>query len=269
VFLLSRVAPHDRREAPCYHGGMRIAVIADVHGNLLALEAVLADLRQNSPDLVVNLGDLVSGPFDPPGAADAQIALACPTLRGNHDRWVVEDPSRRTDALPRRLLSPAHLAWLAGLPATLRLVDGAVFACHGSPAGGDEEYLTEDVVAGHVVLAPQTVIAARLAGAGDACVVLCGHSHVPRVVTVGGVLVVNPGSVGWAAYSDTQPAPHAVEVGSPHARYALLTRTGAGWSPSLRAVSYDWEAAARQAERHGRPDIAHAARTGRVRSGSD
>jgi predicted phosphodiesterase len=243
---------------------MRLAVIADVHGNLLALEAVLADLRQQSPDLIVNLGDLVSGPFDPSAAADAQIALGCPTLRGNHDRWVVEDPSRRTDALARRFLSPAHLEWLAGLPPTLTLADGAVFACHGSPAGGDEEYLLEDVLGGHVVLAPDPAIASRLAGIGGASVVLCGHSHVPRIVAVGGVLVLNPGSVGWPAYSDTQPAPHAVEVGSPHARYALLTRTAAGWSPELLAVPYDWDTAARQAGQHGRPDIAHAARTGRV-----
>jgi predicted phosphodiesterase len=248
---------------------MRIAVIADVHGNLLALEAVMADLRQQSPDLIVNLGDLVSGPFDPPGAADAQIGIGCPTLRGNHDRWVVEDPSRRTDALPRSLLSPAHLAWLAGLPATLTLADGAVFACHGSPAGGDEEYLLEHVMSGHTVLAPDTAIASRLTGIGDASLVLCGHSHVPRIVTVGGVMVVNPGSVGWPAYSDTQPAPHAVEVGSPHARYALLTRTGAGWSPQQRAVAYDWDAAASQAAQHGRPDIAHAVRTGRVLSAAD
>jgi len=248
---------------------MRLAVIADVHGNLLALEAVLADLRQAAPDLIVNLGDLVSGPFDPSAAADAQIALACPTLRGNHDRWVVEDPSRCTDAQTRPLLSPEHLAWLAGLPATLRLADGAVFACHGSPAGGDEEYLLEDVMDRRTILAPQTAIATRLAGIGGASVVLCAHSHVPRAVAVGGVLVVNPGSVGWAAYSDTVPAPHAVETGSPHARYALLTRTSAAWSPQLRAVPYDWEAAARQAEQHGRPDIAHAARTGRVPSAAD
>ncbi len=262
-------APDDRLPTPCYLARMRIAVIADVHGNLLALDAVLADLRQQSPDMIVNLGDLVSGPFDPPGAADAQIGLGCPTLRGNHDRWVVQDPSRRTDALPRRLLSPAHLAWLAGLPATLTLADGAVVACHGSPAGGDEEYLLEDVAAGRTVLAPGTAIAGRLAGIGDASLVLCGHSHVPRIVTVGGVMVVNPGSVGWPAYSDTQPAPHAVEVGSPHARYALLTRTGAGWSPQQRAVAYDWDAAASQAAQHGRPDIAHAVRTGRVLSAAD
>jgi diadenosine tetraphosphatase ApaH/serine/threonine PP2A family protein phosphatase len=95
-------------------------------------------------------------------------------------------------------------------------------------------------------------------------VVLCGHSHLPHVATIGGVLVVNPGSVGWAAYTDTEPVAHAVEVGSPHARYAILTRTAAGWSADLRAVPYDWEAAARQAERHGRHDIAYAVRTGRV-----
>jgi predicted phosphodiesterase len=243
---------------------MRIAVIADVHGNLLALEAVLADLYDAAPDLIVNLGDLVCGPFDPAGAADAQIALGCPSLKGNHDRWVVEDPSRRTDALTRPLMTPAHLAWLDALPATLSLADGAVFACHGSPAGGDEEYLLEDIGTGRPVLAAEAVIAPRLLGIGDAKLVLYAHTHVARVVSVGDVLVVNPGSVGWPAYADTAPVPHAVEVGSPHARYALLTRMPGGWAADLRAIEYDWAAAAAQAEGHGRPDIAFAARTGRV-----
>lgn len=243
---------------------MRIAIIADVHGNLLALEAVLADLRADAPDLIVNLGDLVCGPFDPAGAADAQIALACPTLSGNHDRWVLHEPTRRTDALTRPLLSAAHLEWLAGLPATLSLLGGEIFGCHGSPAGGDTEYLLETVVSGRPALDAEDAIAPRLAGIGAARVVLCGHTHVPRVVTVGGVLIVNPGSVGWQAYTDSDPLPHAVETGSPHARYALLTRSGGGWSAELRALPYDWETAARQAERHGRTDIAHAARTGRT-----
>lgn len=63
---------------------MRIAVLADAHGNLLAFEAVLADLRSQAPDLVVNLGDLCTGAFDPAGSADVQMALGCPTLAGNH-----------------------------------------------------------------------------------------------------------------------------------------------------------------------------------------
>jgi len=230
----------------------------------LALEAVVADIGSASADLTANLGDLVAGPFDPAGAAEAQMALACPTLRGNHDRWVVEDPSRRTDALARSLLSAAHLDWLSALPATLSLADGDVFACHGSPASGDTEYLLEDVSSGRAVLAPDADLAPRLSGIGRAGLVLCGHTHLPRVMKVGGVLVVNPGSVGWPAYSDVDPCPHSIEVGSPYARYAIVTRAPTGWSVELRSVTYDWEAAAGQAEFHDRPDVAYAARTGRV-----
>ena len=93
---------------------------------------------------------------------------------------------------------------------------------------------------------------------------LCGHSHVPRVVQVGASLVVNPGSVGLQAYEGDLPQPHAMEMGSPHARWALLRQQPAGWRVEQHAVPYDWEAAARQAERNRRPDWAHALRTGRV-----
>lgn len=245
---------------------MRIAVLGDVHGNLLALEAVLADLRAAKPDLVVNLGDLVSGPFDPAGAADAQIALGCPTLAGNHERQLLQGGIGVSDAFARSRLSAAHLDWIAGLPATLALAGGEVFACHGSPAGGDLEYLLEDVGTGRPVLADEAAIAPRLAGSGPARVVLCGHTHTPRVATVAGVLVVNPGSIGMPAYSDAAPVPHAMEVGSPHARYALLTRMSAGWMAGLCAVPYDRDAAAQQAEQNGRPEVAYSARTGRMPS---
>ncbi|MBL6082550.1 metallophosphoesterase family protein [Belnapia sp. T18] len=69
---------------------MRVAVLADAHGNLLALEAVLADMHAQAPDLIVNLGDLTIGPFDPVGNADAQIALGCTTLAGKHERNLIE-----------------------------------------------------------------------------------------------------------------------------------------------------------------------------------
>ncbi|MBP0494071.1 metallophosphoesterase family protein [Pararoseomonas indoligenes] len=242
---------------------MRIAAIADTHGNCLALEAVLDDIRAEAPDLVVNLGDLVSGPFDPAGAAEAQMTLGCPTVAGNHERQVLEGGGL-SDTFARGCLSRAHRDWILGLPKTLSLLDGAVFACHGSPAGGDLDYLLEDVSSGRTVLAAAEAIAPKLAGIGDAGLVLCGHTHTARAVRVGGVLVVNPGSVGYPAYRDAEPVPHAMEAGSPHARYALLTRGAAGWAVDLRVVPYDWEGAARQAEANGRPDAAHAVRTGRV-----
>jgi len=241
---------------------MRIAVIADVHGNLIALEAVLAHLRTAAPDLIVNLGDLVSGPFDPRGSADAQMALACPTVAGNHERQVLEGGAGVFDAIARPLLSPSHLDWIGGLPGTLRLADDEVFACHGSPRGGDLEYLLEDVSTGRARLETEDAIRPRLEGSGQARVVLCGHTHVPRMATLGGVLVVNPGSVGLPGYRGSDPVPHVMEAGTPHARYAVIDRSQGGWAAELRAVPYDHEAAARQAERYGRLQTAQVVRSG-------
>lgn len=241
---------------------MRIAIIADVHGNLIALEAVLANLREAKPDLIVNLGDLVSGPFNPAGSADAQIALACPTLAGNHERQLLEGGTGSSDAIARPLLSEAHLDWINSLPRTLSLLDGRVFACHGSPHGGDLEYLLEDVSTGRARLDTVDAIKPRLEGIGSAQVVLCGHTHMPRVVSVKGLLVVNPGSVGLPSYSDTKPVPHIIETGTPHARYAMIDYCDGAWAAELRAIPYNYEAAAQQAERHGRHQTAHAIRTG-------
>ncbi|WP_102958894.1 metallophosphoesterase family protein [Mangrovicella endophytica] len=241
---------------------MRIGIIADVHGNLIALEAVLADLRAAAPDMIVNLGDLVSGPFDPAGSADAQMALACPTLAGNHERQLLERGSGPSDVIARAVLSQSHLDWISGLPATLSLAEGQVFACHGSPRGGDLDYLLEDISTGRARLDTLDAIKPRLDGIGAAQVVLCGHTHMARAVSVGGVLVVNPGSVGLPGYAAGDPMPHVIEAGSPHARYALIDRRGGDWSVELRAVPYDYEAAAQQAEGHGRLQAAHVVRTG-------
>ncbi len=161
---------------------MRIAVLADAHGNILALEAVLADLRTASPDLVVNLGDLATGPFDPASSADAQIALGCPTIAGNAERNILEgDDTSSSVAFARPRLSTAHVHWISGLPATLSLAGGDVFACHGSSAGGDLDYLLDDVSSGRAVLASEDAIRPRLQGIGAATLVLCGHTHTHHV----------------------------------------------------------------------------------------
>lgn len=243
---------------------MRIAVLSDVHGNRVALEAVVEHLRRANPDVVVNLGDLVSGPFDPAGCADLLMSLGHETIAGNHERQLLESGTGASDAFARPRLTEAHFKWIAGLPATLTLADGEVFACHGSPAGGDLEYMLEDVRSGRATLAPEDAILGKLSGIGDARVVLCGHTHIPRVAYVRDVLIVNPGSVGMPAYSDDMPVAHVIESGAPHARYALLEKLSSGWSVDLRAVPYDFGVAARQAEQAGRYEVAYSLRTGRM-----
>ena len=103
---------------------MRIAVLADIHGNLRALEAVRADLAKRSPDVVVNLGDHVSGPLQATATADLLMQESYIQIRGNHDRQLIDrapvdmGPS---DQAAHTQLNSGHLTWLASLPATQML----------------------------------------------------------------------------------------------------------------------------------------------------
>lgn len=242
-----------------------LAAIADVHGNTWALDAVLADIRRRGVQWVVNLGDSVYGSLDPAGAAERLMREGIPSICGNQDRDVFapSDDVRASDdhrfAMER--LNAEQVRWLAEQPPMLAL--GEVFCCHGTPRS-DETYLLERVTEHGVFLNDTSSIQAALAGVAQA-VVLCGHSHVSRVVWLpDGRLVVNPGSVGIPAYDDDLPYPHAMEAGSPHARYTILTRDAGGWMVEQVAVPYDWQAAAEVARRNGRADRARWIATGRV-----
>jgi putative phosphoesterase len=244
---------------------MRIAVVADIHGNVRALRAVMDDLKEVAPDTVVNLGDCVSGPLEAADTADLLISLAWQTIRGNHDRQLLDRPAERmgpSDQAALGELKNHHKAWLANLEPSATIED--ILMCHGAP-DDDLTYLLEFVEPdGRVRIATRAEIAQRLRGA-SAPVVLCGHSHVPRLVALDdGRVVVNPGSVGLPAYTDTEPVKHSMETGAPHARYALLERRKAGerWHVSFRAVVYDWKAAAARAAEKGREDWARWIRTG-------
>ena len=246
---------------------MRLAVIADIHGNLPALEAVLADIAARGAHRTVNLGDCVSGPLWPRETMDLLETLRLPTVRGNHDRWIAETPRERmypSDSFAADRLTAAQRATLGALPAQLEL-DGGITAVHGT-AADDNQYLLEHVANGLLVLSPAAEVASRL-GPSSARVLLCGHSHQPRVVRgPDDLLIVNPGAVGCPAYDDpTPPSPHVSETGAPHARYAIIAHERGTWSVDLIAVTYDWNAASARAAANGRPEWARALATGYVR----
>ncbi|MEO7467915.1 MAG: metallophosphoesterase family protein [Sphingobium limneticum] len=246
---------------------MRIAVISDIHGNIAALDAVLADIATRDVDLIVNLGDICSGSLFPSKTADRLMPLALPTIRGNHERQLVTLPRDRmgqSDLYATERLRPDQLAWLGGLPTSLRIADD-VLLVHGTP-DSDLTYFLETVTEDGLREATLSEVEQR-AGDTDAAVILCGHTHLARNVRLtDGRLIVNPGSVGLPAYGDDRPFPHVVESGSPHARYAVITRAEGRWSAELITVDYDWEATAQDAEANGRPDWTQALRTGRVQA---
>lgn len=276
-----------------------VAVIADVHGNRWALDAVIGDARAAGASRFLDLGDCVSGPLDPRGTAERLIALGAPTVRGNHDRAVAAlaalspgDPAAgsagASDRFAREQLTDAQHRWLAALPAALPAgaAPAGLLPCHGAP-GDDERYLLEEPAPGGLRNRSPAEVRALLgdalaggdgAGAADGdgagqdaggaggpvAVVLCGHTHLQRLLPLGGgAVVVNPGSVGLPAYAGEVPHPHVVESGSPHARYALLHPLPAGgWRVELRAVVYPWAAAAAAARANGSEAWAVALETG-------
>jgi diadenosine tetraphosphatase ApaH/serine/threonine PP2A family protein phosphatase len=235
-------------------------VLADVHGNRWALEAVLEDADRLGARDFIDLGDCVAGPLDPCGTARLLMALAAVTVLGNHDRAVLEGDPSPSAAFAREQLDGVQLEWLASLPSTARL-DGDVFACHGSPSD-DTFYLLEDVVLDGVRRRDPASVRGLLENI-SARVVLCGHTHLPRVLPLeADRRVANPGSVGCPAYDHDAPYPHVMESGSPHARYALLRRRDNTWEVELRTVAYPWHEAAAAARAQNREDWAVALETG-------
>jgi predicted phosphodiesterase len=212
---------------------VRIAVLSDIHGNLGALEAVIADLKQVAPDLVVHGGDLADSGSSPREVVDRIRELGCPGVMGNTDEMLIRPESleafaagsaaptqlwekvREIAAATRCALGEERLGWIGSLPGLFRL-DG-VAVVHASPGNCW-------VAAGES--ATDAEIEAIYGGLGEPVVVF-GHTHRPRIrVSTGPVgLLVNSGSVGM---------PYD---GNPRASYAVV-KEGKAW---IRRVEYDVE----------------------------
>lgn len=219
---------------------LQVAVLSDIHGNRWALEAVLEDIERRGISNIVNLGDSLYGPLDPGGTARILIELDIPTVRGNEDRILLEAPDESKDSrildYVRSRLTSEHERWLESLNQTAVAFD-CLFMVHGTPKR-DDEYLLVEVTERGVFPRKKEELAAMLASI-EQPVILCGHDHVPRTVQLpDGKLVVDPGSVGVAAYTDDQPFPHVMDAGSPHARYAVVGKTGSGWRIEHVALPY-------------------------------
>ena len=240
---------------------MRIALLSDIHGNPLALEAVLADIAaQGGVDTYWVLGDFSSLGYDPVGVLERVTHLPNALFsRGNHDRYTVtgerpgptlEQAQAQPQLVPFLLAMATNLAWtqghirasgwwnwLAHLPLELRLTlpDGTrVLGVHAAPGLDDgpgiTPLLSDDEL--RVLLAP-----------AQADLVIVGHTHVPLDRTIEGVRVFNLGSV-------SNPMKSRLE-----ASYALLEADSAGYHMQLRYVDYDRQAVIEELQRVKHPTV--------------
>jgi predicted phosphodiesterase len=197
---------------------VRVALISDVHGNLPALEAALAEIEAAGLDRIVVGGDLVWGPL-PRGTLERLMALdGALFVRGDADRDVVDREGEVSEWVAD-LLTPQQLEFLAAQPETLSLeIDGLgpTLFCHGSPRS-DRDRIT--------VGSAETKVLGWLEGVQER-VVVCGHTHAQFDRLFGPWRVVNPGGLG-------------LQFGPRGAAWAIL-----GPDVEMRLASYDAEAAA-------------------------
>jgi putative phosphoesterase len=218
---------------------VRVAALYDIHGNLPALEAVLAEVEAAAPDVVVIGGDVVAGPL-PSETLERLVTLGDRVrwVMGNADRMVIEafdrggrpadldDPIDRLDAWVARQLTREQRDRLAAFEPLVH-VDGTLF-CHGSPRS-DEEIIT--MVSADERLVPM------LEGVSED-VVVCGHTHHQFDRRVGGTRVINAGSVG-RPYED-EPAAYWLWLGA---------------DVELRRTDYDIDAAVVRLRASGLPEV--------------
>ncbi|MNB71715.1 phosphodiesterase [compost metagenome] len=242
-----------------------LAVISDIHSNSPALRAVLQDAEACGAELVINLGDSLFGPIDPIGTYRLLAGLGRAVhIMGNCDEALLEEHSESpTYRHVKPLLDAEMEAWITRHQPLWRQ-DGLLF-CHGTP-NDNKTYLLEEVTEAGVSYKTGLTLQNELVSFGDQGL-FCGHSHVyRRIIMPDGRWVVNAGSVGLPAYEDELPFPHVMESGTTCASYVLVRRNPeAGWVTEHRLIAYDWQSAARMAEKNGRHDYAAAIATGRVR----
>lgn len=214
---------------------MRIAVLADIHGNLTALEAVLEDIEKQAPDQIWCGGDL--GWLGPRASECIELVrdAGWPTVKGNTDVWITGDPQTIEDDKERAAaveIAEAHgvsqddARWLISLPVG-HAGPGSLLMVHGTPDSPFQAPFPSDPPA---AFAPY---------AGKAGLVVFGHVHVPFVRRLeDGTVVVNPGSVGL-------PLEGAL------ASYMVIDQHGPQWTIQHRQVGFDTDAVVEQAREFG------------------
>lgn len=243
----------------------RVALLSDIHGNALALEAVRAAIRREKPDAVLVAGDLVLNGPQPAAAVDGVRELEADgaiVIQGNTDvavadfdyaaafPWLtdgVPDAFRAAAEWAHDELDDERLAWLRRLPAERRLsLEGTMLlACHASPGSQTQGF--------DLALDPSVVL--ERASRTDARIICCGHTHVPDVRDMGWKLIVNGGSSGY------------VFDGDPTASWALVELDGDDVRAEIRRTPFDTLAVSNAISSRGLPgDVYRAAtvRTGKL-----
>jgi predicted phosphodiesterase len=223
---------------------MRLAVISDIHGNLVGLDACMADLHaQGGADAIVAAGDLCLDGPKPKKVLQRLEQLGAACLRGNTDRYIADASAQPTDAVQeaqiawtRNDIGEKWVSWLRDLPFALRVGDddNQLLVVHANPKTDDE----------HIWPDADEATLSRMLGDEPAMAIAFGHLHLPYVRMWRGKLLVNVASAGLP------------KDGDPRACYAIFTEREGGWQVKHRRVAFDVKKVATQLADCGIPGSA-------------
>lgn len=221
---------------------MRIGLIADIHGNLVALDAVLADMADCAVDRIICLGDVGVLGSEPAGVIGRLREIGCPNVVGNTDAWLLgpdaAEPSSSDEAVGQALtewtsqqLDHDAIAWLRACPSTLSVdlgAAGTLLCGHGSPRSHEE-----------VIAATTPDDALEPMFAGHPCDIFAGgHTHIRLLRQTDRRTLLNPGSVGLPGVGPGTPD-LAVNQNVHWAEYAILDTAGGTLSVAFHRVPLD------------------------------
>lgn len=222
---------------------MRVAVLSDIHGNAVALEACFSDLKAaGGADRIIAAGDLCMDGPRPVKVLEMLRAAGADTVRGNTDRMIaVEDPAQYDDVeaaaimWQREALGPDWVAWLGAAPHAIAVGADAsgLLVTHATPVR-DDEHVWPDATDAQLEAITANVKQHTIA---------FGHLHVPYVRTWRDRTFVNVASAGLP------------KDGDPRAHYVIFTQQSGGWSVRSRRVAFDVDKVERQLRKSGMPDM--------------
>lgn len=223
---------------------MRVAVVSDIHGNLVGLDACLADLQaQGGADVIVAAGDLCLDGPKPKKVLQRLEEVGAQCVRGNTDRYLSDEQAESIEAVDqaqirwtRNDLGERWVSFLRELPFALRIGDdeNQLLIVHANPKSDDE----------HIWPDADDATLERFVGDEAATAIAFGHLHLPYARIWRGKLLVNVASAGLP------------KDGDPRASYAILTERNGGWQVKHRRVAFDVKKVATQLADCGIPGSA-------------
>jgi len=235
---------------------MKIALISDIHGNLPALESVYQSIKEKGISEVYNLGDSLYGPLWPEETAQFLIKNEIKSIMGNEDEDLINNKIKNeTEKYTLNQLSEKSINWLKNIP---NIIENEYITLFHGMYNNNRKYFLENICNGNIIIKNNEEIMENIKEIKTKYIGF-GHSHLEKILVIKEQILINAGSVGWAAFSDDDPI-HKIETLNNYAKYVFINDQNI----EICNIEYDYKMASKKAKENNRKDWVKYIETGRI-----